>query len=138
MLRVSLLRAPEPRILSRDPGGPLLSARVIPAPIVILTGEALILEGPEAVILLAPAVVDGTVKLAVQFPWLSAEIPEATVVPTNLTEIPLSLAPNAAPLISTMSPGAAVGWPTVNVDVTSKVAEPLPPETVIDLDPPGN
>ena len=100
-------------------------------------GALALVDGPDAVMMWSPAVLEGTRKLAVQCPRASAVIAVATVVVPNLMEMPLSLARYAFPVTLMVEPGAAVGWSIISVGVTSNLAWALPEDTRIVLDPPA-
>ena len=67
------------------------------------------MDTPELLIVYLPAIESGALKLEDQDPCESAEIPEATVSPSKVTEIPDSPDLKPIPLIVTVSPGAASG-----------------------------
>ena len=85
-----------------------------------------------------PAILSGASKLEDQDPCESAEIPEATVLPSNVTKIPDSPDLKPIPLTETVSPGAASGWLKDKVAVTVNVVWSLPDALLapMDLAPP--
>lgn len=105
----------------------------------LAVGALVLVDGPLAVTVWSPEVLEGTEKLAVQFPCASALIAVATEVESNLMEIPLSLARNAVPEALIVDPGAVVVWSRIRRALTSKVLWPVPgddPDARIVLGPP--
>lgn len=82
-----------------------------PAPNTIFAHRTLVsdVDTPEPLIVYVPAIESGALKLEDQEPWESADIPEATVFPSKVIEIPVSPDLNPIPLTVTVSPGAASG-----------------------------
>ena len=132
---------PDPETLIVVPGGPLVGWIRRPAPRISVAHLTLVSEvdTPELFMVYVPAIESGALKLEDQDPCESAEIPEATVFPSKVNEIPDSPDLNPIPLTDTVSPGAASGWPKDNVAVTVNVAWSLPEGLLapIDLAPPG-
>ena len=133
-------RAPEPLTLTTVPGSPLLGTILNPDTrviLVVLTSPAEV-EEPEALMVWVPAVALGASKVVDHTPWESAEMPEATLLPPKVTEIPVSPDLNPVPLTLIMSPGEAWAWATERRAVTLKVAWSPPEGLVIamDLEPP--
>ena len=126
--------------LTTVPGSPLVGSMRKPAPrviLVVLTSPAEV-EEPEALMVWVPAVALGTSKVVDHTPWESAEMPEATLLPPKVTEIPVSPDLNPVPLTLIMSPGDVWAWATERMAVTLKVAWSPPEGLVIamDLEPP--
>ena len=103
---------PEPVSLKTIPGEPLERASLRPAPNVSVTAGTLVarVTVPEAWTLWEPAGSEGAMKEAVQDPFGSAEIPEATEIPSRLTKIPASFAEKPAPVTVTEVPAEALRW----------------------------
>ncbi|MEK7815035.1 MAG: hypothetical protein AAB291_03860 [Chloroflexota bacterium] len=125
---LSLAPKPEPLTFKLVPGGPLERSSLKLAPSVSVTARTLVEEvrGPEARIVWEPAAAVGTVKVLDHFPWASAAIPEASVVPSKVTVMPVSLAPKPTPVAVTEMPGEALGRSIESNGVTVKVVWTLP------------
>ena len=102
---------PDPETLMVVPGGPLVGWIRRPAPRISVAHLTLVsdVDTPELLIVYVPAIESGALKLEDQDPVESAEIPEATLLPSNVTEIPDSPDLKPIPLTETVSPGAASG-----------------------------
>ena len=102
---------PDPETRTVVPGGPLVGWIRSPAPRIRVAHLTLVSEvdTPELLMVYVPAIESGALKLEDQEPWESAEIPEATVFPSNVNEIPDSPDLKPIPLTDTVSPGAASG-----------------------------
>jgi hypothetical protein len=108
LMPVSLAAKPEPVTVIELPGTPLVLLRVIPAPTVKLTFDAVpeVVIEPYAPTLCEPEAKSGTVTLVFQAPIVFADIPVATVFPSKVTFIPVSLAPKPEPVMVIELPGA--------------------------------
>ena len=102
---------PDPETRMIVPGGPLVGWIRRPAPRINVAHLTLVsdVDTPELLIVYVPAIESGALKLEAQYPCESAEMPEATVFPSNVTEIPDSPDLKPIPLTETVSPGAASG-----------------------------
>ena len=133
--------APDPEIRIIVPGAPLVGWIRNPAPNTIFAQRTLVsdVDTPEPLMVYVPAIESGAPKLEVQEPCESADIPDATVFPSKVIEIPVSPDLNPIPLTVTVSPGAASGWSNDKVAVTVKVVWSLPEALLAPMDfaPPG-
>ena len=133
--------APVPLTLTTVPGTPLLKSNLNAANTVILVRRTSLadVEEPEALMVWDPPVALGTSKDVDQTPCESAAILEATVLLSNLTEIPDSKALNPAPLTLIRSPVVASDRSKERVAVTLKEACPVTedPLAAMNLAPPA-
>jgi hypothetical protein len=106
------------------PGDPLVLLRVIPAPMVKVTFGAVpeVVTEPYAPTLCEPEVEAGTVKLLFQAPVALADIPVATIFPSKVTLMPVSLALKPEPVMVTELPGDPLVLLRVMAALVIKVA----------------
>ena len=111
-LMISIAMKPEPVMLKMVPGEPLERASLRLVPNVSVTAGTVVagVRVPEAWTLWEPAWSEGAMKEAVQDPLGSAEIPEATEIPSMLTKISASFAEKPAPVTVTEVPAEALRW----------------------------
>jgi hypothetical protein len=111
IMAVSLAAKPEPVTVTEVPGGPVsglierlgfinVKTKIGTTPDGVIEPEALTVWGPKTAV--------GTVKVLLQFPRESAEIPELTVLPSKVILIPVSLALKPEPETLTVVLGRPV------------------------------
>lgn len=128
MIPVSLAPNPVPVTVTELPGTMLGRFTEMPAETVKVKSGTLVagVEAPLASMIWEPAGEAGTLKVALQPPCALAVMPEARGLSSYVTLMPVSAAPNPAPVIVMELPGAALAGlaeiPALVVKVTSGTA----------------